>query len=418
MASAPAALVIEGGTLIDGSGSAPVPNSTVVVQGNRIQAVGQRGQVERPPGAQVIDASGKHVMPGLIDMHVHYRDWMPQLLASHGVTSAVDLSNDPDWIFAQREGIASHKIDGPRLFVTGQGMGAHPAMGNVFRTLSSPEDATAQTADLLGQGADLVKVYTHITSEQLDAVSEEAARHGKPVIGHINSLTAVQAADAGISALAHATGIGAAAFADPERLAQFKVDNEIGLAVDFPYYLMAHADTDEKLLEKVTQKLLDKNVGVEFNFVNIAKGVTPRCGQYELFDVHLLNRPELQYLPEDFKLRALSYNIWWDLKEEEKQRLAKGLAVMQQFARTFARAGGRVLIGTDIQAFVIPGLSLHRELELLVDAGLSPMEVLVDATLGNAKFLGVADQLGTIMPGMLADVIVIDGDPLANISAT
>ncbi|HXG36953.1 MAG TPA: amidohydrolase family protein [Dehalococcoidia bacterium] len=418
MVSAPAATVIEGATLIDGTGSPPQPDTTIVIEGNRIRSVGPRGQAPPPPGARVIDASGKYVLPGFIDMHVHYRDWMPQLLASHGITSAVDLSNDPDWIFAQKEGIANGKIDGPRLFVVGQGMGAPAFLSGVFRHLSSPEDARQKTRELLDMGVDLFKVYTHITPDQLEAVAEVASAAGKPVIGHLNSLDAMEAADNGISAVAHATGIGAAAFTDPERVAQFKVDNEVGLAVDFPYYLMYHAEADRGRLEKVTQKLLDRQVGVEFNFVNIAKGVTPRCEGYEMFDIRLLNRPELQYLPEEFKLRALSYHLWQDLTEEEKQRLNKGLQVMQEFARTFAQAGGRVLVGTDIQAFVIPGISYHRELELLVDAGLSPLEVLTNATRGNAEFLGVADQLGTITPGKLADLIIINGNPLTNISAT
>src|SRR3990172_3410688 len=110
-------LVIQGGTLIDGTGKAPVPDAVIVIEKNKIVAVGKRGSVPSPRGARVIEAAGKFILPGLINMHVHWRDWMPELFLAHGVTTAVDLSST-EWTLAQKQLLADGRIMGPRLFTT------------------------------------------------------------------------------------------------------------------------------------------------------------------------------------------------------------------------------------------------------------------------------------------------------------
>jgi predicted amidohydrolase YtcJ len=113
------ALVLEGGTLIDGTGRAPVADAVVVVQGNRITAVGRRGQVTVPPNANVVRANGLTILPGLIDGHLHLRDWQLPMFLPYGVTTLADIHNDTAWSIAQREALKSGRIKGPRLFVSG-----------------------------------------------------------------------------------------------------------------------------------------------------------------------------------------------------------------------------------------------------------------------------------------------------------
>src|SRR5213078_1825748 len=112
-------LVLDGGTLIDGTGKAPVADAVVVVTGNRITAVGRRGQVTVPANANVIRLNGRTILPGLIDGHLHLRDWQLPMLLPYGVTTIADIHNDTQWSIAQREALKSGRIKGPRLFVSG-----------------------------------------------------------------------------------------------------------------------------------------------------------------------------------------------------------------------------------------------------------------------------------------------------------
>ena len=117
------ALVIEGGTLIDGTGAAPRQDAVIVMEGDRIRAVGTKGQVSYPPNAKVIQADGRYILPGLFDCHVHYREWMPQIYLRYGVTTVADTANKTEWIIAQREMLNRGVLKGPRMYVTGHRVG-------------------------------------------------------------------------------------------------------------------------------------------------------------------------------------------------------------------------------------------------------------------------------------------------------
>ena len=125
-------LVIEGGTLIDGTGAPPLSDAVILIEGRRISDVGRKGQVVYPSGARIIDARGKFILPGLINGHVHYKHWSGELYLAHGVTTVVDLGNVTEWILAQKEGIAKGKIRGPRILASGNAIHG-PFRENDFR---------------------------------------------------------------------------------------------------------------------------------------------------------------------------------------------------------------------------------------------------------------------------------------------
>ena len=186
-------LVIDGGTLIDGTARSPHRNAVVIIEGNRITAVGEKGKVPYPPGAQVISAAGKFILPGLIDMHVHWADWMPELFLAHGITSAVDLVST-DWTLEQSKALADGRIAGPRLFAA-----LGPFAGRLLWDRPPSELDSAEVARRLvkeaGSGRSkyaLTKVYTELTPDQLQAVVEESHKAGRNVIAHLGSLDARQ----------------------------------------------------------------------------------------------------------------------------------------------------------------------------------------------------------------------------------
>ena len=413
-----AGLVIEGGTLIDGTGSAPRSNAVVVIQENRIVAVGEKGGVSSPPGARVMDASGKFILPGLIDMHVHWADWMPELFLAHGITSAVDLAST-DWTLEQSVALMDGRLAGPRLFAS-----LGPFAGRLLWDRALREVETAQMARRLVREAGagrakyaLTKVYTELTPDQLQAVVEESHRAGRNVIAHLGSLDACQAAEAGVDALAHASGVALATIPDPQTAEQLRCCVKIGISIEFPQFLMYHAFMDPGKAEDLIARLVRKNVRLEPDLINTCRWAARRRQTWLADDARLLDDPDLRYLPASSRDRMLFNKPLEDLIGEERAQLRRGYENLQNFIRKFVAAGGIMLAGSDTAAFVVPGISLHRELELLVDAGLSPMQAIQAATKNNAEFLQ-EEQLGTIQPGKLADLIVVSKNPLTDIRNT
>src|SRR5438105_1915924 len=182
-------LVLEGATLIDGTGRGPIADAVVVVEGSRIKAVGTKGQVSYPPNATVVTLRGRTILPGLIDGHVHLREYQLPMFLPYGVTTIADIHNDTAWSLAQRDALKSGKIKGPRMFVSGARvtgpLGAATTDGSYVRTVA---EARAYVRTLAAAGVDHIKVDLTITDEQLRAVIEEANTLGLRVLGHTQNI--------------------------------------------------------------------------------------------------------------------------------------------------------------------------------------------------------------------------------------
>src|SRR4030095_3665136 len=186
-------LVIDGATLIDGSGRAAVPNAVVVIQNGRFQAVGgERGKVSVPPGAEVINAKNKTILPGLIDGHCHYRDWMGEIYLAYGVVTCPNISNNPvDWIIAQREGVKTGGVRGPRVWASANIIDGPPPEGTGTlrrqRTsiiVDSEDEARKAVRGLVEKGVDGIKLFERLKPQVAKAAVEEAHKYGRPVFGH------------------------------------------------------------------------------------------------------------------------------------------------------------------------------------------------------------------------------------------
>ena len=401
-----ATLAIVGGLLIDGHEGPPLSGGIVLVNGDRIVAAGSREALAVPAGAEVIDATGMTVMPGLIDVHVHldilghsdYQHWhgthrpdyadvmavsARQLLMS-GVTTAVDLAGNPDALVATQRRIESGAIPGPRVIAsmgwitnwTAEQVGRHHRRTHTVN-VRTVEEARGAARTAIAQGAGILKVHTGLSEAQLRAIAAEAGRRGLRVTGHVGDrndlLMRIRSGQDGIEHLYLSAG-------------------------DSP---SIHPD--------VIQGLVDRQTWVVPTMIQtMAQGLA-------------VEWPDRR---DNRRARALTPpDLWADVRRslENPRRFGYfggGLRVnrfeaMGAKLRQLRDAGVRLLVGTDAGT----PLNFHtdatwQEMDLMVGFGFPPMEVLVTATRRNAEYLGLGDEIGSLTPGKRADIIVVDGNPL------
>ena len=395
-------LVIQGGSLFDGTGSDPTPNISVIIEGNRIREIGQGLSI--PPGARVIDARDHMILPGLIDPHIHFRAWMPQFFLYFGVTSAFDTANPTEWILAQKEAIAKGKMNGPRLFVTGlvvdgprkEGAPPHPTEVGGYRIHVDTAQEARQWVRLLHEkGVDGIKVHDGLSPELLKAVVQEAERLGLPVVGH--SWNAHEAIESGLRFMEHITPI-ARATIPPERLEQVGASSEIA-------HLM-----EEGRFKAVIRQMVENKVVFNPTLLGEWANFTPLVEEYAHWDKEFADQP---FAPEALRQRIARRGV---RVHRPSQAEAQGYRKTRRFVKEYLAAGGIISPGSDTGA--IPGLGLHREMQLLVEFGSTPKQALLGATRDAALLIGKERDLGTVEPGKLADLLIVDGNPLQNIADT
>ena len=413
-------IVLEGGKLVDCTGNNPVENALVLIEGNRFKTISQKGKVSYPKEAKVINTEGKTLLPGLWDTHVHFRDWMAELFLAHGVTTILDLGNYSKWILAQRDGVAKGRIRAPRIFACGEGIGHPPGRGGYVKDAN---EAHQEVKRLLSEGVDAVKVWAYCTTEMLKVVAEEAHRAGRKVIGHLGVITARDAVLNGLDCLAHATGLPMSVVRDP-RKSQWMLDQEIKrlqtMIIGEPGITAwgLFAMMEEEMFDEAVDFFVKRDVRIEPDFVYRWQLASRRREEREYEDFITFSDPRLSYIPEVTLSRNMrAWQVYRRLNEQQLKELKEGYEKFQKFLQRFVRAGGKIDIGTDTSEGRMPGKGVHRELEFLVDAGFLPKDVLMWCTKGSADFVGKGDELGTVEAGKIADIIVVNGDPLADITA-
>lgn len=409
-------VAITGVTVVDVADGRLVPRQTVVVRGDRIVAVGQGPTVTAPAGAQLVDGTGKFLIPGLWDMHYHTpgeaetRTMSLPLAIANGVTGVRVMWGRPEHL-AERADIASGTLLGPRMIV------ATPIFdGRMWpRSLSvDPEEARRQVASFARQGYDFVKIYQFLPRDVYLAIADEAKRLGIPFAGHAPlALTAAEASDVGQRSFEHDMGLALACSRDEARIRAALVAEETKLP---PYSFAEHVDimvrTDTEPLATIDP---DKCSTLAATLRKNGTWLVPTLVLYR-------GRGASPGSPvhEDARLKYMTVATrGWFAKEPPIPAFDTLRPHMARLAIMMQRAGVGILAGTDTpNPYVIPGFSLHDELALLVEAGFSSLEALQAATLNPAGFLNTSDSLGTIAPGKLADLVLLDADPLADIHNT
>jgi Amidohydrolase family len=409
--------LIRGALLIDGRGGPPLPDAAVLIQGERILAVGPSGALGTPDDARVLDASGLVVIPGLIDAHVHLmhesEQTAPMYLAA-GITTVRDtggkLESVVEWRAAQQAGLRR----GPRLLFCGPIIDlAPPVHPGVTAIVDSAESAEATVDEIASAGAWGIKIYAQIPPSLTATIIRRAREHGLPSIGDLSATRASEAIARGIYGLEHAS----VAYQDlvpAERQVGFDYFHAHGAAVWRREWNrgMAEADASGPAGQALARQFTD--VGVFLDPTLVVMDCMARMNDPDVTDA-----PGVAKMPDTIRsgweARAAGRRDNWQPQDYADARRA--FTTGQAFAAEVHRAGGKLLVGSDApNPFVVPGASLHRELELLVESGLSPMEALVGATRGNAEALGNSQQLGTLEPGKLADLVVLAANPLDHIA--
>ena len=388
-----ATLAIVGGTLIDGTGAAPVPDSAVVIHNGRIVAVGPRSKVKIPKHANKVDATGKFILPGLWDMHAHFEqvEWGPIYLAA-GVTTVRDCGNEFEFITAVRDAIARGRGLGPRLLLAGIVDGTGPFALGVQR-VDTPEQAKQWVDKYHAAGFQQMKIYSSVKLEELKAVTEQAHRLGMTVTGHVpNGLTAYQAIEAGQDQINHITYI--ADIMRPQLPDNATRDDRrkaaMNLALDSPE------------AKKALTFLKDHHTVVD-----------PTLSVFEMFTATTA-KPPASFEPGVNKIPVELAEQITDV-EPPSEHSQIGEKIFQkeiEIVGALHRAGIPIVAGTDQ---TVPGHSLHRELELYVQAGFTPMEAIQAASIVPARVMGLEKELGTVEKGKRGDLILLDANPLDDI---
>jgi len=411
--SQPDGIALLGATLIDGSGGPPLRDAALVVRRGHVESISTRAGFELPKKTTELDLTGRWIIPGLIDAHTHISPaatWAPTRFLAWGVTTVRDVHGSLDAILALRKQENTGTVPGPRIYAAGAMIDGLPTTYDDAIGVSSDREARKAVDRLVSAGVDFIKVYTHIDPTLLRAIIDEARTFNLSVTGHLGMTDAVTAANAGISCIEHMTGVPEAA--SPGRSALVAAHYR-GFFPGWTASERSWADLDSSALSQVVQRLVEEKVSV-----------VPTLVLHEtlsrLNDPELLRDPALADVPDRAR-RA------WDIPEminragwsdADFTAFRRSRPVEDLFVRLFAAAGGRIAAGTDApNQLLIPGYSEHRELELLVAAGLSPREALRAATRNGAVLLGV-DSLGLIAPGKAADLVILQKDPLADIRNT
>ncbi|MGB7559154.1 MAG: amidohydrolase family protein, partial [Nitrososphaeraceae archaeon] len=382
-------IILENATVIDGTGDLPKPNTTIVINESRIADLTNNATVnpDLPLAAKnVINLTGKYIIPGLFDMHAHVanvlknsynqsesEDMLSMLLA-YGITTIRNTGGPTEQSVALKKNISEGKIMGPQIFTAGQLLNT-PQIPVPFveKQVITEQDVRQEVRNQIEAGVDYVKMYVGLTPKLAQAAIHEAHSNGTKVIGHLYLTSWTDAANLGIDALTH--GIPVSPFLLSKESKQKFLESG-----DHPFNHFLWLD------------LVDLN-GPEINEMikAVASNSIPVDPTLDIYEAMIKGEPQYQYLwPKVLQLTKMMYDN-----------------------------GVPILSGTDIPNFdLVPGASLHHELELLVEAGIPPLEVIKIATRNGAQALDIEEDVGTIEPGKQADMIVLSDNPLDDIRNT
>lgn len=392
-------VLFRGGLLLDGSGRAPVHNPGVLVEGQRIAAVGTAEDFVGRDVATVVDTTGMTIVPGLIDAHVHlfpFPEELGPLFLPWGVTSVRDTGGPIEQLAQWRLATSDGGRRSPRLWFTGT-IDQPPIVHDALISVESVEDVPAHVERIRLAGANAVKLYTHVGPDLAAAIIRCAHEHGLSTTAHLHRTRPGEAIDAGIDGLEHTTTA-------MEELVPRGWMTSDGLQTANPRWHRGFASIDPGSDAARTLADLLSDRGVYVTPTLIAHDYLTRFNDPEVTEA-----PHLQPVPESLSgfwaTMAGGMTGKWDTTDYSVAR--RGFEVALEYTSLMRTAGVALLVGTDSPVpYLLPGESLHGELELLVSAGMTPAAALEAATGGNAATLQL-DDVGTVEPGKLADLVVL-----------
>jgi imidazolonepropionase-like amidohydrolase len=412
-------------TLIDGSGGPPRPNQSLLIEGGRITAVGAAASVKLPKAARVIDGTGKFLLPGLWDMHVHLagvtadpswsKDVLLPLLLANGITGVRDMGGDLDALLSWQRDIEAGKLLGPHLVVAGPFLASEGRKSPEQYPVHSAEEARAAVDELKKRGANFIKVISLPSRDAFFAVADESKKQNISFCGHLPfEVGAGEASDAGMHSIEHLL-YSAFALSFSSKEAELR-----------PRLVAAERDSDSAAWEQIAHEAdatysPEKAAALVKTLKKNGTWVTPTLASLDITS-HPENwdtdDPLLDFVPPAMAKHWRDSMGGFEMKARAAW-LARQASNDWKLTGELHRAGVPLLVGSDsLDPFVFPGDSLHHELAQLVRAGFTPMEALQAATQGAAKFLGREKDYGTVQTGRVADLVLLNANPADNIGNT
>ncbi|HSS75867.1 MAG TPA: amidohydrolase family protein [Thermoanaerobaculia bacterium] len=392
-------LVIQHARLFDPESGKVVPETTVVIAGNRIQAVGHDGEVATPAGAEVIDAKGKTMLPGLWDMHTHLGDDDGLLNMAAGVTTVRDMANDVDKLRDLKRRWENGDAVGPRVLMAGFMDGPGPFAGPTKVLVSTEKEALDWVDRYAAMGYVQVKLYSSLDPKLVPPIVKRAHEKGLRVSGHIpNGMIAEEAVRAGFDEIQHVNFLELNFLdrsIDTRTPARFTEVGEHSAELDL------NSDKVKSFIALLKERGTDLDVTLatfEALYMAPANAVGPTYASV------------VDRFPPTMQRGFVGGGL--TAPKGHEQRYKDSFRAMENLVLALHKAGVPIVAGTD----ALCGFALHRELELYVDAGFSPADALRAATLVPARVMKRDQDLGSVVPGKLADLILVDGDPMARIS--
>jgi imidazolonepropionase-like amidohydrolase len=405
---------------------------TVVVWEQRISALGHSADISLPRGARVVDGRGKFLIPGLADMHVHLtgagepggsREFMVPLLLANGITTVRDMGGYLESLVPLRKEIREGKRLGPQIFFAGPYLDGSPPSFQPSFVVTNAVEASEDVRTLVGRGVDFIKVQSHLSRDAYFAIAKACAREHVTFVGHVpDRVTAAEASDAGQKSIEHLTNVMRGCSKDEARLIrkQFLVTAKKETPAQsrtrqlaWQGELLRSFSTDEG------SNLFGKFVGNQT--WQVPTLILLKNDAFPTPDNDFSRDARRKYIPrrflEGWEAGASERDKGANREEFElrRQLMDKSLQIVGKMNS----AGVKIMAGTDTAApFVFPGSSLHKELALLVEAGLTPMQALQAATKNPAEFLGNIQERGTIEVGKFADLVLLGADPVSDIHNT
>jgi imidazolonepropionase-like amidohydrolase len=412
--------VIKGGTLLDVRNGRQIRDSVILVEKGRIKKVGDASNTEIPTDAEVIDASGKWVIPGLFDMHVHgsaRQDVPLSLYVANGITAVRDMGGNITSLRLTRKKIESGEQLGPRLFYTGNVLdGNPPVWPSISIIIDSEKEANDAVQFLIGQGANSIKIYNNITEPVLNAIVRAARREDIPVGGHVpKAISLKRAIELGMNFVEHS------AIRSKDLLEwNLITEAELNQLTSLPSVTQREALVWQRVdLNSLEIKLLISLMVEKDVFLDPTLSI-------DEFDSLFLYQKEAnhsnhRYLKPSFVKEALGpeHDIF-KMPSELKTIAINGILKRRHFIGMCNRAGVKILAGTDGPGIgrLTVGFGLHHELTLLVQAGLKPIEALQAATINAARALRKENEIGSVEADRFADIVILKSDPLSDIHNT
>jgi hypothetical protein len=416
------ALVVQGGKLIDGTGRPPIENSVIVIQAGKFQAVGGRGEVSIPAGGEVIDVKGKTVLPGFIDGHGHLEDFHGELYLHLGITTCanIEIYQDGPWALAQKQGTELGKIRGPRIWMSGRAIGGVSTGHDAFGSRTARDNIIVTTAEEVRKavqrkkefGCDILKVNEFLSLDLLKVAVDEAHGLGMSVAAH--SWDVVGSVKAGVDAIEHIWSVGYSSipYAPARRkLAEDRLGGVIDQELAGAYYQTENFDA-------VIGAMVERQVAWTPTIAKWLRPLSPSAMRFRERENQNLNDSNADLPPA---VRTVTDNAYEKLLKRytpaQREQAKIGYEKGKEFIRRFVQAGGILKEGSDPPRGMA-ALLMHQALAMDVEAGVPPIKAIQAATLNVAKTFRKDKDYGSVERGKVADLSIVEGDPLQDIWMT